>query len=71
MAIERGLTMAIANPSQTMLMNAAYASDMLLFKEDSDVRYIENVKALDIAAPGTGLQAAKPAQIWRVKVRYT
>ena len=51
MAIERGLTMAIANPSQTMLMNAAYASDMLLFKEDSDVRYIENVKALDIAAP--------------------
>ena len=59
MAIERGLTMAIANPSQTMLMNAAYASDMLLFKEDSDVRYIENVKALDIAAPGAGASGGK------------
>ena len=59
MAIERGLTMAIANPSQTMLMNAAYASDMLLFKEESDVRYIENVKALDIAAPGSGAPGGK------------
>mgnify|MGYP005891225863 FL=1 len=59
MAIERGLTMAIANPSQTMLMNAAYASDMLLFKEESDVRYIENVKALDIAAPGSGASGGK------------
>lgn len=59
MAIERGLTMAIANPSQTMLMNAAFASDMLLFKDDSDVRYIENVKPLDIAAPGTGTSGAK------------
>ena len=59
MAIERGLTMAIANPSQTMLMNAAYASDMLLFKEESDVRYIENVKALDIAAPGSGASGRK------------
>ena len=59
MAIERGLTMAIANPSQTMLMNAAYASDMLLFKEESDVRYIENVKALDIAAPGNGASGGK------------
>jgi 5-methyltetrahydrofolate--homocysteine methyltransferase len=48
MAISRGLTMAIANPSQTMLMNAAFASDMLLNKEDSDIRYIENVKALNI-----------------------
>ena len=59
MAIERGLTMTIANPSQTMLMNAAFASDMLLFKDDSDVRYIENVKPLDIAAPGTGTSGAK------------
>ena len=51
MAISRGLTMAIANPSQTMLMNAAFASDMLLFKEESDVRYIENVKPLELASP--------------------
>jgi 5-methyltetrahydrofolate--homocysteine methyltransferase len=54
MAIERGLTMAIANPSQTMLMNAAFASDMLLVKEDSDVRYIENVKPLELASKSEG-----------------
>ena len=30
MAIANGLTMAIANPSQELLMNAAFASDMLL-----------------------------------------
>ena len=29
MAISKGLTMAIANPSQELLMNAAYASDLL------------------------------------------
>ena len=47
MAISKGLTMAIANPSQAMLMNAAFASDMLLNKENADVRYIDNVVALD------------------------
>ena len=38
MAISRGLTMAIANPSQDLLMNAAFASDLLLNKEGADVR---------------------------------
>ena len=53
MAIQNGLTMAIANPSQTMLMNMAYASDMLLNKDEGDIRYIQNVKPLGIttAAP--------------------
>ena len=51
--------MAIANPSQTMLMNAAFASDMLLFKEESDVRYIENVKPLELASPGAGASGGK------------
>jgi len=41
MAIQRGLTMAIANPMQDMLMKAAFASDMLLNREGADVRYIE------------------------------
>ncbi len=49
MAISKGLTMAIANPSQDLLMNAAYASDLLMNKEEADVRYIENVKALPAA----------------------
>ncbi len=43
MAIVNGLTMAIANPSQAMLLNAAYASDLLLNKSESDVRYIERM----------------------------
>lgn len=43
MAIEKGLTMAIANPSQAMLMNAAFASDLLLNKKEADIRYIERM----------------------------
>lgn len=46
MAIASGLTMAIANPSQELLMNAAFASDMLLNKEESDIRYIERMNML-------------------------
>lgn len=52
MAISKGLTMAIANPSQTLLMNAAFASDLLVNKTEADVRYIENVKPLSVAAGG-------------------
>lgn len=50
MAIANGLTMAIANPSQDLLMNVAFASDLLLNKEGADVRYIENVKPLAVTA---------------------
>ena len=46
MAICRGLTMAIANPSQELLMNAAFASDMLLHRPESDIRYIERMNKL-------------------------
>lgn len=46
MAIARGLTMAIANPSQELLMNTALASDLLLAREGSDVRYIERMNRL-------------------------
>lgn len=55
MAISKGLTMAIANPSQELLMNAAFASDLLLNKEGADVRYIENVTPISVAsAAGAG-----------------
>uniref|UniRef100_I5ATD5 Methionine synthase n=1 Tax=Eubacterium cellulosolvens (strain ATCC 43171 / JCM 9499 / 6) TaxID=633697 RepID=I5ATD5_EUBC6 len=40
MAIKSGLTLAIANPSQELLMNAAAATDMLLAREGSDIKYI-------------------------------
>lgn len=43
LAIGEGLTMAIANPSQTLLTNAALATDLLLNKEEADVHYIEGV----------------------------
>lgn len=46
MAIAKGLTMAIANPSQELLMNAAFASDMLLNRTDGDIRYIERMNYL-------------------------
>lgn len=41
MAIQSGLTMAIANPSQEMLMSCALATDLLLNKEEAALRYIE------------------------------
>ena len=44
MAIERGLSMAIANPSQEMLVNAAFASDLLRKKDGADVRYIQRMQ---------------------------
>lgn len=40
MAIAAGLTMAIANPGQDLLTAAAFASDLLLSKAESDIRYI-------------------------------
>ncbi|SFR93469.1 homocysteine S-methyltransferase family protein [Anaeromicropila populeti] len=43
LAIREGLTMAIANPSQNLLMNTAFATDLLLNKEEADVRYIKRV----------------------------
>lgn len=46
MAIKEGLTMAIANPSQELLVSCALASDLLLAKEESDIRYIEYVNVL-------------------------
>ena len=46
MAICKGLTMAIANPTQEILMNGAFSSDLLLHRPDSDIRYIERMNRL-------------------------
>lgn len=43
LAIREGLTMAIANPSQELLVSCALAADLLLAKEEADIRYIEYV----------------------------
>ncbi len=55
LAIGEGLTMAIANPSQTLLTNAALAADLLLNKQEADIRYINGV------SPAT-LTQAQPKQ---------
>ena len=49
MAIQNGLTMAIANPSQDLLVAAAFASDLLLNKEHSDLRYIEKMQQVSFS----------------------
>lgn len=58
-AIKEGLTMAIANPSQDLLMNVAVASDLLMNREDADIRYIDRVskRKLTMTAVDTKLEA--------------
>ena len=41
LAIQNGLTMAIMNPSQNILVNSMLATDLLLAKDGCDMRYIE------------------------------
>lgn len=53
LAVREGLTMAIANPSQELLMGCALATDLLLAKEGADLRYIERM--------GQGGKPAVPA----------
>lgn len=48
-AISHGLTMAIANPSQDLLMHSVYAADLLMDKPDADNRYIERVSGHKIS----------------------
>lgn len=70
MAIREGLTMAIANPSQELLMSCAFASDLLLNKETADTRYIRLMDALrekkeaagETAPRETGIRLNKTVQ---------
>lgn len=59
MAISNGLTMAIANPSQEMLVKCAYATDLLLNKENADMEYINTINRLkkdEIEAASNGVE---------------
>lgn len=47
MSVASGLTMAIANPTQDLFMNLAAASDMLLNRVGSDIRYINRINAYE------------------------
>ena len=46
MAIQSGLTMAIANPSQDLLVSTALACDLLRNKENADILYIEKMNSM-------------------------
>lgn len=63
MAIREGLTMAIANPSQELLMSCAFASDLLLHKEEADTRYIRLMDALREKKEAAGVTAPKETGI--------
>lgn len=43
MAIQAGITCAIANPNQDLLLNSALAADLLMNKPGADLRYIEAI----------------------------
>ncbi len=70
-AITKGLTMAIANPAQEALVDAAYATDLLLNKEGADLRYIQRAnkkkekaeKESNGAGPDAVLQSVKEVSV--------
>ena len=59
MAISAGLTMAIANPSQELLVSSALAADLLLNKETADIRYIEAMNSLKEKREGLEVSNSK------------
>lgn len=67
MAIANGLTMAISNPNQTLLMSTALAANMLRNKENGNLIYIDKMNALteagfDANANNVSLSAGKSAE---------
>ena len=65
MAIQSGLTMAIANPSQQQLMAAAFSTDLLLNKEGAAERYIAFANACTARAEAAAKTAATAASAAR------
>ncbi len=59
LAIYEGLTMAIANPSQEMLVCGALATDLLKVKKDSDLRYIDYASQLQPAGSVPGRNSSR------------
>lgn len=52
-AVQAGLTMAIANPAQDLLMNTVFAADLLRGKEEADIRYIHRVTSRPMVITGS------------------
>lgn len=68
MAIQAGLTMAIANPSQDLLVSCAFASDLLLNKDGADLRYIQLMDAVKAKREASG---EKPAESPGIHINAT
>ena len=64
MMIDAGLTMAIANPNQMLLMNTALSCNLLLNRKDADITYIEHMNRLQEEGLLTAAQAVvKKAEV--------
>ena len=63
MAITCGLTMAIVNPNQDLLMNLVYASEVLRAKEDSAERFIARAEWIKEKKEREAELAAKAASV--------
>ncbi len=61
-AISKGLTMAIANPSQELLMYTAYAADLLLNKPGATDRYLQSVPATAMTLVGADAKATSKVE---------
>ena len=61
MLISNGLSMAIMNPSQDLLMNAYYASDLLMNKEGASLSYIERMNNCQFSITAGGNSKAVTA----------
>lgn len=59
MALQSGLTMAIANPSSDIMMNLAAASDLLLNKAGADLNYINRMAEFDAKKKTESVKSAK------------
>ncbi len=68
MAIANGLTMAIANPNQDLLVSSMLASDLLLAKEGADLRYINVMNERKENAPSVSSEHEKKEETPREKV---
>ncbi len=68
-AIRDGLTMAIANPCQEELMNAIYATDMLMNKENAAIRYIEHMTKTDAVSSVKKEEETATAQLYKAVLR--
>lgn len=62
LAIGAGLTMAIANPSQDLLMHTVYAADLLMNKPEGDLRYINRVSNHKITVVSGEVDASAVSQ---------